>query len=172
MVSLPFNWPGCSDLARSTFSTQEKKDYISAVQCLYNKPSKTPSSLAPGAKNRYDDFVATHINQTLSIHGTVSSQVSATTQHSNSKRAISFHGIATSRGRTSRPSGMSAATRATSPTITGRSGLITHLHLPCSTAVPRACPETEQTNRAATTLAFPRQTPVASACRPATAAAA
>ncbi|KAF2111019.1 hypothetical protein BDV96DRAFT_194702 [Lophiotrema nucula] len=54
----------------SMLSTQEKKDYISAVQCLATKPSKTPSSLAAGAKNRYDDFVATHINQTLSIHGT------------------------------------------------------------------------------------------------------
>lgn len=30
----------------------------------------TPAGLAAGAKNRYDDFVATHINQTLSIHGT------------------------------------------------------------------------------------------------------
>ncbi|KAF2263579.1 Di-copper centre-containing protein [Lojkania enalia] len=54
----------------SMLSTQEKKDYIAAVQCLANKPSNTPSTLAPGAKNRYDDFVATHINQTLSIHGT------------------------------------------------------------------------------------------------------
>lgn len=54
----------------STLSKSEKKDYISAVQCLYNKPSKTPSILAPGAKTRYDDFVATHINQTLFIHGT------------------------------------------------------------------------------------------------------
>ncbi|KAF2737663.1 Di-copper centre-containing protein [Polyplosphaeria fusca] len=54
----------------SMLSAQEKKDYISAVQCISKKPPKTPSSLAPGAKNRYDDFVATHINQTLSIHGT------------------------------------------------------------------------------------------------------
>jgi len=51
-------------------SKQERKDYIAAVQCLSKKPSKTPSALAPGAKNRYDDFVATHINQTLNIHGT------------------------------------------------------------------------------------------------------
>ncbi|KAF1952865.1 Di-copper centre-containing protein [Byssothecium circinans] len=54
----------------STFSSQEKKDYIAAVQCLSKMPSKTPPSLAPGAKTRYDDFVATHINQTLFIHGT------------------------------------------------------------------------------------------------------
>ncbi|OAG02011.1 Di-copper centre-containing protein [Paraphaeosphaeria sporulosa] len=54
----------------STFSPKERKEYIAAVQCLTTKPSKTPSSVAPGAKTRYDDFVATHINQTLSIHGT------------------------------------------------------------------------------------------------------
>ncbi|KAF1916616.1 hypothetical protein BDU57DRAFT_448356 [Ampelomyces quisqualis] len=54
----------------STLSSKEKKDYISAVQCLSKKPAKTPAGLAAGAKNRYDDFVANHINSTLSIHGT------------------------------------------------------------------------------------------------------
>jgi hypothetical protein len=49
----------------------EKTDYINAVKCLAKKPAKTPAGLAAGAKNRYDDFVATHINQTLAIHGTV-----------------------------------------------------------------------------------------------------
>jgi tyrosinase len=32
----------------------------------------TNSTLVPGAKSRYDDFVWTHINQTLIIHGTTS----------------------------------------------------------------------------------------------------
>ncbi|KAH3920526.1 hypothetical protein HBI56_071260 [Parastagonospora nodorum] len=54
----------------STLSPKEKKDYINAVQCLAQKPARTPSSIAAGAKNRYDDFVATHINSTLFIHGT------------------------------------------------------------------------------------------------------
>ncbi|KAF2848580.1 Di-copper centre-containing protein [Plenodomus tracheiphilus IPT5] len=54
----------------STLSSAEKTEYIRAVQCLANTPAKTPSSIAAGAKNRYDDFVATHINQTLFIHGT------------------------------------------------------------------------------------------------------
>ncbi|KAF2644631.1 Di-copper centre-containing protein [Massarina eburnea CBS 473.64] len=54
----------------STFTTREKKNYIAAVQCISKKPSQTPSTLASGAKTRYDDFVATHINQTMSIHGT------------------------------------------------------------------------------------------------------
>ncbi|OCK98505.1 Di-copper centre-containing protein [Cenococcum geophilum 1.58] len=51
-------------------SARERKDYINAVKCLASKPNKTPASQFPGARNRYDDFVATHMNQTLSIHGT------------------------------------------------------------------------------------------------------
>ncbi|AEO68527.1 uncharacterized protein THITE_2118068 [Thermothielavioides terrestris NRRL 8126] len=53
-----------------TLSKQEKKAYISAVQCLMSKPANTPSELVPGAKNRFDDFVASHINQTMEIHYT------------------------------------------------------------------------------------------------------
>jgi tyrosinase len=34
------------------------------------KPSRFDQTLYSGAKTRYDDFVAVHINQTLSIHGT------------------------------------------------------------------------------------------------------
>ncbi|KAF2032838.1 Di-copper centre-containing protein [Setomelanomma holmii] len=54
----------------STLSAQERIDYTSAVNCLAKLPAKTPAGIAAGAKNRYDDFVASHINQTLSIHGT------------------------------------------------------------------------------------------------------
>ncbi|CAO2649725.1 Nn.00g010170.m01.CDS01 [Neocucurbitaria sp. VM-36] len=54
----------------STLSSGEKTDYINAVNCLAKKSAKTPAGIAAGAKNRYDDFVATHINQTLAIHGT------------------------------------------------------------------------------------------------------
>jgi tyrosinase len=62
----------CSDTpTRSTLSTPEKTNYIKAVNCLAKKAPKTPAGIAAGAKNRYDDFVVTHINQTLSIHGTV-----------------------------------------------------------------------------------------------------
>jgi len=59
-----------ANAVRSTLSSSEKKEYIAAVNCLSKKPAKTPAGLAAGAKNRYDDFVVTHINQTLSIHGT------------------------------------------------------------------------------------------------------
>lgn len=57
-------------LHRGALSKTDKLDYIAAVQCLMKKPSKTPSSLVPAAKSRYDDFIATHMNQTLTIHNT------------------------------------------------------------------------------------------------------
>ncbi|KAH7006753.1 hypothetical protein EDB80DRAFT_751544 [Ilyonectria destructans] len=53
-----------------TLSTTEKKAYISAVKCLQSKPALTPASVALGAKTRFDDWVATHINQTMTIHYT------------------------------------------------------------------------------------------------------
>ncbi|KAI5924999.1 hypothetical protein F4810DRAFT_718825 [Camillea tinctor] len=74
-----------AQLAKSTTCTQdnllvrqewgdlepaEKKAYIDAVLCLTTSPSKLDSTQYPGAKTRYDDFVAVHINQTLTIHGT------------------------------------------------------------------------------------------------------
>ncbi|KAF2993820.1 hypothetical protein E8E13_001813 [Curvularia kusanoi] len=54
----------------STFSEKEKKAYIGAVKCMAKLPSKTPKEICPGCKNRYDDFVATHIQQSFTIHGT------------------------------------------------------------------------------------------------------
>lgn len=59
-----------TNTTRGVLSRQERLDYISAAKCLQSKPALTPSSAAPGAKTRFDDFVATHINQTLSIHYT------------------------------------------------------------------------------------------------------
>ncbi|KAI2631346.1 Di-copper centre-containing protein [Hypomontagnella submonticulosa] len=53
-----------------SLSKNERKAYTDAVLCLQNLPAKTPASVAPGAKSRYDDFVATHIQQTLNIHYT------------------------------------------------------------------------------------------------------
>ncbi|KAJ5150777.1 Tyrosinase [Penicillium coprophilum] len=53
-----------------TFSKTQKTSYINSILCLQKLPSLTPSELAPGARSRYDDFVATHINQTTTIHYT------------------------------------------------------------------------------------------------------
>jgi tyrosinase len=52
----------------STLSSEEKLNYTAAVRCLMDNPATVPSELAPGAKSRYDDFVAAHINQTDFIH--------------------------------------------------------------------------------------------------------
>ncbi|KAK5122678.1 hypothetical protein LTR85_003941 [Meristemomyces frigidus] len=53
----------------SSLSSTENTEYIDAVLCLQSKEAIS-GSIAPGAQSRYDDFVATHINQTLTIHGT------------------------------------------------------------------------------------------------------
>ncbi|KAF2743180.1 Di-copper centre-containing protein [Sporormia fimetaria CBS 119925] len=51
-------------------SSKERKAYIKAVQCLFASPSKSDPAKVPGARNRFDDFVAQHIDQAISIHGT------------------------------------------------------------------------------------------------------
>lgn len=53
----------------SRLKRSEKLNYIDAVKCLAQKPALTPSSIAAGAKSRYDDFVVTHIQLSLVIHG-------------------------------------------------------------------------------------------------------
>lgn len=53
------------------FSPRQKKEFINSVLCLQHLPARTPANLTPGAKTRYDDFVVTHINQTMKIHYTV-----------------------------------------------------------------------------------------------------
>lgn len=51
----------------------ERQAYTDAVLCLMKKPSRLAQldpTLAPGAKTLYDDYVAVHINNTLTIHAT------------------------------------------------------------------------------------------------------
>jgi tyrosinase len=55
---------------RGDTTAAEKKAYIAAVQCLTKAPSKLSATAYPGAKTRYDDFVAIHMKNTLTIHGT------------------------------------------------------------------------------------------------------
>jgi tyrosinase len=57
-------------LRRGDLTKKERKSYIDAVKCLQAKPARYPSDVAPGAKSRFDDYVATHINQTNTIHYT------------------------------------------------------------------------------------------------------
>ncbi|MCJ1411952.1 hypothetical protein MMC19_006044 [Ptychographa xylographoides] len=54
----------------TALSSQQKVAYSNAVLCLMSKPAKSSKTAVPGARSRYDDFVAVHINQTLTIHGT------------------------------------------------------------------------------------------------------
>lgn len=51
-------------------SKPERKEYIKAVQCLRQLPSQSDPVAVPGARTRYDDFVAVHINNTRTIHAT------------------------------------------------------------------------------------------------------
>lgn len=48
----------------------ERRAWTRAVNCLLATPSKLDPAKYPGAKSRYDDFVAIHIEQTFTIHGT------------------------------------------------------------------------------------------------------
>ncbi|KAJ5856971.1 hypothetical protein N7455_007865 [Penicillium solitum] len=46
----------------------ERIDYIDAVLCMQEKPQQLSRKEYPGVQNRFDDFVATHINYTLNVH--------------------------------------------------------------------------------------------------------
>ncbi|RDL37586.1 uncharacterized protein BP5553_05019 [Venustampulla echinocandica] len=51
-----------------SMAPEDRKAYTDAVQCLQRKSNLTPNSLVPGARTRFDDFVAVHQNQTPYIH--------------------------------------------------------------------------------------------------------
>ncbi|KAF4504582.1 hypothetical protein G6O67_008019 [Ophiocordyceps sinensis] len=46
----------------------ERRDYIRAVKCLHNKRSKADAKVAPGNRNRMDDFTSSHIKAANVIH--------------------------------------------------------------------------------------------------------
>ncbi|KAH8901803.1 Di-copper centre-containing protein [Coniochaeta sp. PMI_546] len=54
----------------SDLSVAERQEYIKAVLCLQSKPPKVSKSIAPGAKSRFDDFVAFHMTQAMMLHDT------------------------------------------------------------------------------------------------------
>lgn len=60
-----------SNKNRGSLSPADRKKYTDAMLCLMSKPPRFSRDKVPGARNRYDDFVAVHINQTMTIHGTV-----------------------------------------------------------------------------------------------------
>jgi hypothetical protein len=94
-----------NEFNRGDLSTKERGEYIDAVLCLSKKPAKTPLLEFPGVRNRYDDFVATHINQTVNIHSTVSGSRAELTMSSRADMSSfssqsSFRGIDTTSGLT------------------------------------------------------------------------
>lgn len=51
-----------------SLTTSERRSYIDAVLCMQNRPSVIPEGEVPGAKSRFDDFIAVHANYTMHIH--------------------------------------------------------------------------------------------------------
>jgi tyrosinase len=57
--------------ARGDLSRKQRKEYIAAVLCLQKKKGFVSRQEYPGVRSRFDDFVAVHANQTMTIHSTV-----------------------------------------------------------------------------------------------------
>ncbi|TVY64353.1 Tyrosinase-like protein orsC, partial [Lachnellula suecica] len=55
----------------TALTLSERKNYTDAVNCLRALPPISPPDIVPGARNRYDDFHAAHINATEWIHNSV-----------------------------------------------------------------------------------------------------
>lgn len=138
----------------SALKDSEKKDYIDAVLCLQSKPSIS-GDLVPGARSRYDDFVAAHINQTLTIHETVSRLSKPSDIVLTVIRATSFHGTATTSGPTRQPYEMNADIRAINLTSTGEDTLTIYSMHPSSTTATSPSAAMELTNRSMA-LAYPQ----------------
>jgi hypothetical protein len=120
-------------LPRGNTTAAEKKAYIAAVLCMLSPraeacslaehgsgitkaPSKLPAASYPGAKSRYDDFVAIHIKNTMSIHGTVRLIIRLIpTQNLIPPRATFSRGTDTSHSHMSKLCGQNAGTMALSP---------------------------------------------------------
>lgn len=107
-----------------------------------SKPPRSDPNWAPGARNRFDDFVAVHINQTLYIHGTVCSDWKTRpieTLLILLARGTSSPGTAISPGPMRMLCVQSVATMDTSHTGHGTSTLPTPSTRPSLTAPSTAC---------------------------------
>lgn len=49
-------------------SKNSRKNFIEAVKCLAKKPPRSDPKIVPGARSRFDDFIAAHIQQAYNIH--------------------------------------------------------------------------------------------------------
>lgn len=50
---------------------EQRSDFINATLCLMKAPSQAPKDQFPGARNRYDDFVAYHLTNAGTLHDTI-----------------------------------------------------------------------------------------------------
>lgn len=55
-------------ISRRSLSQKERASYTTAVQCLIKKRSQANKRKVPGARNRLDDFVASHLIEGDKIH--------------------------------------------------------------------------------------------------------
>jgi hypothetical protein len=142
--------------------------YIAAVQCLGKKPARTPAAIAAGAKSRYDDFVVTHVQQTMTIHFTVGIVLMMWCSKPDAHRATSFPGIVILYGPTNKHSATSVDTKAPTHTTTGLNTPTQEIR-PSSTTARLLYPETERSSQDATTPVYPMQTPASYVSSPPTA---
>ncbi|KAK4498915.1 hypothetical protein PRZ48_009425 [Zasmidium cellare] len=49
-------------------SVESRKEYISALYCLKDKPAQTNQDDFPGARTRWDDFAVGHLINVMSVH--------------------------------------------------------------------------------------------------------
>lgn len=56
---------------RGTLPAKARRDYIKAVKCLTRKPPKSSKTDVPGARSRFDDWVALHIKEASNVHFSV-----------------------------------------------------------------------------------------------------
>ncbi|KAI0426752.1 hypothetical protein F5Y09DRAFT_333909 [Xylaria sp. FL1042] len=52
----------------SALSTDERKEYVAAVECLMAKGSRYPTGEVPASNNYYSDFAAHHAELALNVH--------------------------------------------------------------------------------------------------------
>lgn len=144
-------WDFALTIHRGDLSKKERREYINAVLCLQRKEAITPRAEVPGVRTRYDDFVASHINQTFFTHATVRSHLrvpieTQTPANALTARVFFFFGIDTSHGLTNRLSAMNVVTREVNHIGIGEPGLRILTTPQSLTALTQVCQGMENMN--------------------------
>lgn len=64
-------WQSADLMYGGALTAKARKDYIKAVKCMTRKPAKSSKTDVPGARSRFDDWVAVHIKLTNNVHFSV-----------------------------------------------------------------------------------------------------